>query len=260
MPDKQSSDIVFELQGVVCHYDGFALGPVDLVVRKGEWHAIIGESGVGKTSVLRTINLMFEPSAGRIMWRDRMVWGHPHAKGTNKAELTQLRKSIAMILQQGGLWPHRTIIENVMEGPRFVLKMGKADARDVAQDILNALGICDQSHKLPREVSGGQARRAAIARALAIQPDVLLCDEITTGLDPIAAGEVLDHLASQQEERSLTVVMVTHHLGFVRRRATHVTLIAGGRFEKSCPCDQFFEEASSGGNGSLVKVARDLNI
>ena len=139
-----------------------------------------------------------------------------------------MRRDVGMVFQGVGLWPYMTLLENVAEGPISVLGMPKGDAHALAHEQLKAVGIADQALKLPREVSGGQAQRAGIARALAMKPKVLLCDEITSGLDPIVEVEILDWLAEQQTQSGLTILMATHRISYMLRKADWVLLLDDG--------------------------------
>ncbi len=201
---------------------------VDLSVHQGERIAILGSSGSGKSTFLRCINHMEEPTAGRMIYRDTEIGREVQGEMSyTNAELIRLRAKVGMVFQQFNLFPHMTVAENVMEGPFTVLGAKKSEARARAEDFLNRVGLGDKADVFPSRLSGGQQQRVAIARALAMQPDILLFDEPTSALDPEIVGEVL-HVIKQLGEEGLTMLLVTHEIGFAYHFATKILFLHNG--------------------------------
>ena len=201
---------------------------IDLTVHAGQRIAILGSSGSGKSTFLRCINHMETPTSGRMIYRGTRL-GRETARGVrySNAELTKLRTTVGMVFQQFNLFPHMTAAENVMEGPMTVLKVAKPEARARAEDFLGRVGLSDKCDVYPSRLSGGQQQRVAIARALAMQPDVLLFDEPTSALDPELVGEVL-HVIKELGEQGLTMLLVTHEIGFAYHFATDILFLHDG--------------------------------
>jgi polar amino acid transport system ATP-binding protein len=205
------------------------LSGIDLTVGRGERIAILGSSGSGKSTLLRCINFMEMPSAGRVH-----VDGQPIGQETKRglraseAELCRLRTRIGMIFQQFNLFPHMTALQNVAEGPRSVLGLGRRDAEARAAQHLEKVGLAEKAQEYPSRLSGGQQQRVAIARALAMEPEVLLFDEPTSALDPELVGEVLQTILDLSRE-GRTMLLVTHELGFAFHFATRVLFLHEGR-------------------------------
>jgi ABC-type polar amino acid transport system ATPase subunit len=199
------------------------LDDVSLAIPAGQTVALIGPSGGGKSTLLRCINGLTTFDAGGIH-----VGQHLLMPRTSRETASAVRRMFGMIFQDFQLFPHLTALENVMEAPLQVLKQPRAAAREEAQRLLARVGLAERADHYPRQLSGGQKQRVAIARALAMKPQGLLCDEITSALDPELKCEVLDTL---QELRSdgLTLIVVTHEMGFARRAADQVAVLADGR-------------------------------
>lgn len=207
------------------------LQDVHLTVATGEVVALIGPSGSGKSTLLRCLNGLIEADAGRItIAGDRLT----------PANARRLRARIGMVFQQFNLFPHRTALENVMEGPRYVLGRPATEAERVARQQLAAVGLADKADQFPRQLSGGQQQRVAIARALAMAPAVLLFDEPTSALDPERVGDVLDVLR-QFAEQGRTMVVVTHEMAFAKEVADRIVFFEGGRIVEQGPPTQIFE-------------------
>ncbi len=210
---------------------------VDLDVRKGERIAIIGSSGSGKSTLLRCINFMEPPSDGTIELDGSVLGRAANAKdGTPtriyaESELCSVRERVGMVFQQFHLFPHRTVLENVMEGLLTVKRMAKETARTRAAEQLSKVGLSDKIDVYPAKLSGGQQQRVAIARALAMDPEVLLFDEPTSSLDPELVGEVLRVIRALADE-GRTMLLVTHELGFAYHFADRVIFIADGAFHE----------------------------
>ncbi len=185
---------------------------------KGEVVCLIGPSGSGKSTVLRCINGLEKPDSGSVI-----VDGVPLSEGT----LREVRSKIAMVFQKFNLFPHRTALENIMEGPIYVRKMARAEARDQALELLEKVGLRDKADAYPSQLSGGQQQRIGIARALAMRPVAILFDEPTSALDPELVGEVLRVMRALADE-GMTMLVVTHEMAFAREVADRVVFMDGG--------------------------------
>jgi polar amino acid transport system ATP-binding protein len=206
------------------------LKSVDLDVRKGEVVAVIGASGSGKTTLLRCVNLLETYDAGSIEV-DGVEVGFREANGRRRPrserELARIRADIGMVFQLFNLFPHLTARENVMLGLRKVRGLGRAEARTVAEQWLVRVGLSDKLDSLPIELSGGQQQRVGIARAVAMNPKVLLLDEITSALDPELVGEVLT-VVRELAKDGMTMILVTHEMVFARDVSNHVVFMDAG--------------------------------
>jgi polar amino acid transport system ATP-binding protein len=202
---------------------------IDLTVMPGERIAIIGASGSGKSTLLRCLNFMELPTAGTVELTGQRV-GRPRRDGRMdypERELCSVRRRVGMVFQQFNLFPHMTVLQNVMEGLITVDRMPRKAARERAMAEIDRVGLTDKLDVYPRRLSGGQQQRVAIARALAMRPEVLLFDEPTSSLDPELVGEVLRTILALAEE-GRTMLLVTHELGFAYRFATRVLFLADG--------------------------------
>ncbi|MEE6159173.1 amino acid ABC transporter ATP-binding protein [Olsenella sp. YH-ols2221] len=197
------------------------LRDVNLDVWPGEVVVVLGPSGSGKSTMLRCINLLETPTAGHILIEDKEIT----AKGT---DVCKLRQNLGMVFQQFNLFPHLTAKQNVMIGQTKVLKKSKAEAEKEALKQLEAVGLADRADFKPAQLSGGQQQRVAIARAVAMHPDVLLFDEPTSALDPELVRGVLDVMRDLAENSGMTMIVVTHEMGFAREVADRVVFMEGG--------------------------------
>ncbi|WP_282604337.1 amino acid ABC transporter ATP-binding protein [Pelagibius sp. Alg239-R121] len=189
---------------------------VTLSVHKGEVLSIIGASGSGKSTLLRCVNLLETPESGRMEFFGQSLDFADVACGrTRESDKERLRTKIGMVFQSFNLWPHLTVLENVIEAPVHVTGMPKDEAIDTAEKLLAKVGLSEKRNAWPSTLSGGQQQRVAIARALAMQPRIMLFDEVTSALDPEMVGEVLD-LMKQLAEEGMTMLVVTHEMGFAR--------------------------------------------
>jgi polar amino acid transport system ATP-binding protein len=212
---------ILSVRGLTKSFAGNAvIRSIDLDVAKGERIAILGASGSGKSTLLRCLNFMEMPDAGTVTLDGQPV-------GRRESDLTQVRQRIGMVFQQFNLFPHMTAVGNVMEGPRTVRRLSKADARARAERELARVGLADKTETYPAHLSGGQKQRVAIARALAMDPEMLLFDEPTSALDPELVGEVLNVIRALADE-GRTMLLVTHELGFAYHVATRVVFLADG--------------------------------
>lgn len=204
--------------------DRAVLRGVDLTQARGETVALIGPSGCGKSTFLRCLNRLETPDAGRVRLGDLTIEG---GRGVSREQQRQLRLRAGMVFQQFHLFLHQTALENVMEGPRHILRLCHAEAEARARDLLRKVGLEGHADHLPGQLSGGQQQRVAIARALAMQPEVLLLDEPTSALDPELRDEVREVL-SQLADEGLTMLLVTHDLQLAKRIADRVVFFDGG--------------------------------
>jgi polar amino acid transport system ATP-binding protein len=198
-------------------------------VMQGEAVVLLGSSGSGKSTLLRCINFMEEPTAGRIRINGELVGQEQNGRiRYRESELCKLRTRIGMVFQLFNLFPHMTALENVMEGQVIVLGRSKEEARDKAMNQLRRVGLEDKASEYPARLSGGQKQRVAIARALAMDPSVMLFDEVTSALDPELVGEVLRTMRQLAEE-GMTMVCVTHELGFAYHVANKLCFLHDGK-------------------------------
>ena len=217
--------------------DLHVLKDIDLTVDRGEVLVVIGPSGSGKSTLCRTINRL-EPIASGSITIDGM------ALPEEGKALAKLRADVGMVFQSFNLFAHKTVLQNVTIGPIKVRKMSKADAREKAIELLDRVGIADKADRYPAELSGGQQQRAAIARALAMDPKLMLFDEPTSALDPEMIKEVLDVMIELAAE-GITMVVVSHEMGFARSAARRVAFMDGGRIVEIAPPDRFFDNPES---------------
>jgi glutamate transport system ATP-binding protein len=205
---------------------------IDLEIQRGEVVVVLGPSGSGKSTLCRTINRLETIDSGRIL-----LDGVPLPE-EGKA-LAKLRSDVGMVFQSFNLFAHKTILDNVTLGPVRVRRQSRKEAEERARELLGRVGIAGQADKLPAQLSGGQQQRAAIARALAMNPKVMLFDEPTSALDPEMINEVLDVMKGLARD-GMTMVVVTHEMGFARHSANRVVFMDGGRIIEQAPPDEFF--------------------
>lgn len=218
------SDYMLELKGIHKSFgDNHVLRGVDMSVRRGEVVVIIGPSGSGKTTFLRTINFLDPADEGTVTINGLAVDARRH----QKRDVIELRRKTAMVFQNYNLFRNKTILGNVMEGLVTVRKYQRADAERVSREVLGKVGLADRCDYYPVQLSGGQQQRAGIARALILDPDVILFDEPTSALDPELVGEVLATIKSVADT-GITMVVVTHEIAFAREVADRVVFMEGG--------------------------------
>ncbi len=203
-----------------------ALDDVNLTVERGEILAVVGQSGAGKSTLVRCLTLLEQPSSGKIIVGGRVV------TDLAAGELRQARRAIGQVFQHANLLDNRTAKKNV-EYPLEVAGWNKADRAKRAEELLQLVGLGDRQNSFPSQLSGGQAQRVGIARALAASPDVLLCDEPTSALDPSTTDDLLELLVKLRDELQVTILIITHDLGVVRRIADRVAVLEGGRIVDS---------------------------
>jgi polar amino acid transport system ATP-binding protein len=216
---------------------------VSLNAREGDVVSMIGASGSGKSTFLRCINFLEMPTKGRIVVTGEEVAlklardGDLHP--SDSRQLERIRTKLGMVFQSFNLWQHMTVLQNVMEAPVHVLKVPKAEAKERAEALLQRVGLYDKRDQYPAFLSGGQQQRAAIARALAMNPKVMLFDEPTSALDPELVGEVLKVIRSLADE-GRTMILVTHEMKFARDVSSHVIYLHKGVIEEEGPPQQVF--------------------
>ncbi|MGO1857550.1 amino acid ABC transporter ATP-binding protein [Ancrocorticia populi] len=238
--------------------DLHVLKGTSLSVEPGEVCAILGPSGSGKSTLLRCVNVLEEIQAGSITVDGQLMGFRKDESGklhelTTK-QLAAQRTNIGMVFQRFNLFPHMTALENVMEAPVQVKELSKEDASSKAKELLERVGLSDRSDHYPAQLSGGQQQRVAIARALAMEPDVMLFDEPTSALDPELVGEVLS-VMKDLAESGITMMVVTHEMGFAREVADHVVFMDDGFIvEQGKPADVFDHPTSERTKDFLAKV------
>ena len=211
---------------------------VSFEVHRGTVLSMIGASGSGKSTLLRCINRLETPSAGDVLFEGQsLCQANGRALGYN--EVNRIRRDLGMVFQQFNLWPHMTVLQNVMEAPRHVRGMDKARAREVAEACLRRVHLWEKADAYPARLSGGQQQRVAIARALAMQPKVMLFDEATSSLDPELTEEVLAVMRELARDGT-TMIVVTHEMGFAREVSDHLMFLHNGLVEEQGPPEQLF--------------------
>ncbi len=213
---------------------------ITLSVSRGQVAAIIGPSGGGKSTFLRCLNGLDRFHDGRVTI-DGLVISPDQVDREREAVLRQVRRRVGMVFQQFNLFPHRTVLENVIEAPVHVLRLSRDEAEARARVLLERVGLMDKVHAWPRQLSGGQQQRVAIARTLAMEPTAILFDEPTSALDPRMTAEVLDVMTNLAAEGQ-TMLVVTHAMNFARKVADTVHVFGDGRVVESGPPEQVFED------------------
>jgi ABC-type histidine transport system ATPase subunit len=221
---------------------------VSVSAREGDVIAILGSSGSGKSTMLRCINLLETPDSGRVYVAGELIKMKPtrggHAAPEDSKQVDRIRSELGMVFQSFNLWSHMTVIQNVIEAPIHVLKLPKAEAVARGEALLAKVGIADKRNHYPSHLSGGQQQRAAIARALAMEPKVMLFDEPTSALDPELVGEVL-RVMRQLAEEGRTMLVVTHEMGFAREVSSETIFLHQGRIEEKGPPKEIFSNPKS---------------
>jgi polar amino acid transport system ATP-binding protein len=228
------SENIIEMKHIEKYYDQFhALKDINFHVKKGEIVVVCGPSGSGKSTMIRCINKLENFTSGTILVDGKDL-------GSKDIDINKVRQQTGMVFQHFNLFPHKTILENITIGPIKVKKMSKIDADKLGMELLEKVKIPHQANKYPGELSGGQQQRVAIARTLAMQPDVILFDEPTSALDPEMIGEVLDVMKSLAQEK-YTLVCVTHEMGFAKEVADRIIFMAEGEILEENTPEEFFK-------------------
>lgn len=210
---------------------------IDLEINKGDIVVIIGPSGSGKSTVLRCMNLLEQPTSGDIVFEGQSIM-------ENKKNIDKIRENIGMVFQNFNLFPNKSIIENITLAPMKVKGISKADAEKKAEELLTRVGLIEKKDSFPNQLSGGQQQRIAIARALAMEPDMMLFDEPTSALDPEMVKEVLDVIKELADE-GMTMAIVTHEMGFAKEVADRVIFVDGGKIVEDGSPEEVFNNPKS---------------
>ncbi len=222
---------MIELRGISKSFGQLeVLKDVSLSIADGEVVALIGPSGSGKSTMLRIMNFLEMPTSGEVFFKGKPI---------EQKNLVEMRKKIGMVFQHFHLFPHMTVLENVAFAPVITGKKTKAEADETARALIDAMGLGDKTDVYPKALSGGQKQRIAIARSLAMEPELMLFDEVTSALDPEMVGEVL-RVMKDLAEKGMTMVVVTHEMGFAREVADRTIFMADGKILEDAPSDTFF--------------------
>ena len=225
---------MIEFSHVDKYYGKFqALKDINLEISQGEVVVIIGPSGSGKSTLIRTINGLEEIESGRLVVNGLNL-------ADKKTNLNELRRNVGMVFQHFNLYANKTVLENIMLAPRLVLKRDEAENKRLAMELLETVGLAEKANSYPRQLSGGQKQRVAIARSLAMKPKVLLFDEPTSALDPEMIDDVLDVMKTVAE-RGITMVVVTHEMGFAREVGNRIVFLADGEILEDDDTETFFK-------------------
>ena len=226
-------EVLIKVENLQKHFgENKVLDGITTEIHKGEVVAIIGPSGSGKSTFLRSLNLLEVPTGGRILFENVDITDP-------KVDINRHRQKIGLVFQQFNLFPHKTVKENIMLAPVTLKLMTPEKASEKAEELLARVGLPDKAEAYPGSLSGGQKQRIAIARALAMNPDVMLFDEPTSALDPEMVGEVLE-IMKELAKTGMTMVVVTHEMGFAREVASRVLFIDGGNIQEDAPPKEFF--------------------
>lgn len=223
--------------------DNTVLNNIDLTIHKGEVVSIIGPSGSGKSTLLRCINFLEVPDSGELFLHNQKVSYQSNKVGklslSSRKKLSNYRSNVGMVFQHFNLWTHKSVLENIIEGPIKVQKVKRSTAIEEAKLLLQKVGLLDKINHHPSELSGGQQQRIAIARALAMKPSVMLFDEATSALDPELVGEVLK-IMQELAEGGMTMIVVTHEMKFAERVSDRVIFMDKGRIVKDGKPEEVF--------------------
>ncbi|OBY88652.1 arginine aminotransferase [Pseudomonas sp. AU11447] len=247
--EQPTTKPVIEVRDIHKRFGDFeVLKGVSLSAREGEVISLIGASGSGKSTLLRCINMLEIPNQGSVTVNGETIRLAQSRQGepmvADQKQLTRIRSQLGMVFQSFNLWPHRTVLENLIEAPTFVLHESKAEARERAEALLERVGLAEKRDEYPAFLSGGQQQRVAIARALAVRPKVMLFDEPTSALDPELVGEVLRVIRSLAEE-GRTMILVTHEMAFARDVSSHVAFLHKGLIEEEGTPEEVFSRPRS---------------
>lgn len=226
---------MIQFEGVDKYYGNFhALKNINLNIEKGETVVLIGPSGSGKSTLIRTVNGLEEIDEGKLL-----VDGFDlHEEKTN---MNKIRKNVGMVFQHFNLYNNKTVLENIMLAPRLVLKKDEAENKKTALALLDRVGLKDKAHNMPKTLSGGQKQRVAIARSLAMSPKALLFDEPTSALDPEMVEDVLNVMKEIAADSDMTLLIVTHEMGFAKAVSDRVIFMADGQILEDAPSATFFD-------------------
>lgn len=230
---SDNKNVLIEVKDLKKHFgENRVLDGITTEICQGEVVAIIGPSGSGKSTFLRSLNLLEVPTEGHILFEGNDITD-------SKTDINRIRQKIGMVFQQFNLFPHKTVKENIMLAPVKLKLMSPEEASKKADELLARVGLPDKAGEYPNMLSGGQKQRVAIARSLAMNPDVMLFDEPTSALDPEMVGEVLD-IMKELAQSGMTMVVVTHEIAFAREVATRAMFIDEGKIKQDASVDKFF--------------------
>lgn len=222
---------MIELRGISKSFGELeVLKDLNLSIADGEVVALIGPSGSGKSTTLRIMNFLEQPTSGEVFFKGKPI---------ERKNLVEMRKKIGMVFQHFHLFPHMTVLENVAFAPVITGKKTKEEAEKSARALIDAMGLGDKTNVYPKALSGGQKQRIAIARSLAMEPELMLFDEVTSALDPEMVGEVL-RVMKDLAEKGMTMVVVTHEMGFAKEVADRTIFMADGKIMEDAPSETFF--------------------
>ncbi len=259
--DQSKVQSTLEFQEVSKSFgDLVVLDSMDLDVGRQEKLVIIGPSGSGKTTVLRLMMTLELPSNGRILIDGELygcAWRDDRAIEDNRQNLRRIRRKVGMVFQQFNLFPHMNVLANIMEAPLRTLKMPKEEARERAIDLLRRVNMESKIDSYPGQLSGGQQQRVAVARALALRPQIMLFDEVTSALDPEAVGDILNLIRDLADEVNMAMVIVTHEMGFARTIADRVLFMDGGRIVESGPPESVLGAPTNERTKSFLSALQD---
>lgn len=235
-----NTDYIISVEDLVKEYNGgkvVALDHCSLNVKKGQVIAVIGPSGSGKSTMLRSLNLLEEPTSGKIYFNGIDLT----SKGV---DINKHRQKIGMVFQHFNLFPHKTVLENITMAPVTLKKQTEEESKETALNLLERVGLIDKAYEYPNMLSGGQKQRIAIVRALAMEPEVMLFDEPTSALDPEMVGEVLDVMKELAAE-GMTMIVVTHEMGFAKEVADRVLFMDNGVIVEEGTPQEIFDNPKS---------------
>lgn len=255
MPDRNNTTAALQVVSLRKRFGQLeVIKGLSLTANQGDVISILGSSGSGKSTLLRCLNFLEPPNEGEIWIGGRQI--QARAGATGQREINALRINLGMVFQTFNLWLHKTVLENIVEAPIHVLGLSKAEAHLRAEELLLKVGLADKRHAYPSQLSGGQQQRIAIARALAMEPEILLFDEPTSALDPELVGDVLKVIRALADE-GRTMLIVTHELKFARQVSNRIVFLHEGQIEEEGPPDAFFTNPSSPRVRQFLSSQRD---
>ena len=238
MSDNNEKQVLISVKNLSKHFDDLhALNGVSIDIYKGDVVFVVGPSGSGKSTFLRCLNRLEEPTSGTILFEDIDITD-------KKTNINLHRERMGMVFQQFNLFPHMTVLKNLILGPTKLQGKSKEEATKEAMELLERVGLADRANAYPNQLSGGQKQRIAIVRALCMKPDVMLFDEPTSALDPEMVGEVLEVMRDLAQE-NMTMVVVTHEIAFAKEIANRVIFMADGQIEEEGNAKDFFDNPKS---------------
>ncbi|GIN93809.1 peptide ABC transporter ATP-binding protein [Siminovitchia terrae] len=245
-----ANDVIIKVENLKKSFDHLeVLKDVSGEIRKGEVVVIVGSSGSGKSTFLRCLNKLEEPTGGAIIFDNQNI-------NDSSINLNDIRKGIGMVFQQFNLFPHMTVLENLMVAPKTVTKREKEEIKETALQLLEKVGLLSKKDEYPTRLSGGQQQRVAIARALVMNPKVMLFDEPTSSLDPELVGEVLQVMKNLARD-GMTMVVVTHEMGFAREVADRICFMSEGKLIVDLSPEEFFSKDNQ--NERVVQFLKNIH-